>query len=137
MMQPTSRWPQWVGLAGWLLLVIGGLDFFEGLIAVIRGHYYVLAPNQIIVFDVSTWGWLTMIWGGVAAFAGWSLLAGAGWARWFAIVVGSLSVLNQLAFFGSTNYPLWALTIIAMSILVLYALIVHWDEARQPARPQR
>jgi hypothetical protein len=118
----------WIGFAGWLMLLIGALDFFEGLIAVIRDKYYVLAPNQIIVFDMTTWGWLTLIWGGVIAFAGWSLLSGSSWARWFTIVVGSLNVLGQLTFLGSAQYPLWALTATTLSIIVIYALIVRWDE---------
>jgi hypothetical protein len=127
-MQSSSRWTGWVAFAGWLMIVIGALDFFEGLIAIIRDKYYVLTPSQIIVFDLSTWGWLTLIWGIVVAFAGFSLLSGAGWARWFTIVVGSLNVLGQLSVFGSAQYPLWALTIIAFSIVVIYALIVHWGE---------
>jgi hypothetical protein len=38
-----------------MLIVIGSLDFVEGLIAVIRDKYYVLGPNQIIIFDMTTW----------------------------------------------------------------------------------
>ena len=127
-MQSSSRWTGWVAFAGWLMIVIGALDFFEGLIAVIRDKYYVLTPSQIIVFDLSTWGWLTLFWGIVVAFAGFSLLSRAGWARWFTIVVGSLNVLGQLSFVGSAQYPLWALTIIAFSFVDLYALIVRWGE---------
>jgi hypothetical protein len=125
----SSRWTGWIGFAGWLMIVIGALDFFEGLVAAIRKQYYVLTPSQIIVFDVKTWGWLTLIWGIVLIFAGWSLLSGATWARWFTIVAVSVNVLAQLGFLGSTQYPLWALTGIALSIVVLYALIVRWNEA--------
>ena len=129
-MQPRSRWTGWIAFAGWLLFVIGVLDFFEGLIAVIRGQYFVLTANQIIVFDMRTWGWITLIWGIVLVLAGWSLLSGASWARWFAIVVGSLNVLGQLGFVGAAQYPLWALTTIALSLVVIYALIVRWDEVQ-------
>jgi hypothetical protein len=125
----TSRWAGWIGFAGWLMIVIGSLDFFEGLIAVIRGKYYVLTPSQIVVFDLRTWGWITLFLGIIVALAGFGLLSRAGWARWFTIVVGSLNVLVQLGFVGSAQYPLWALTIVALSIVVLYALIVRWDEA--------
>jgi hypothetical protein len=124
----TSRWSGWIGFAGWLMVVIGALDFFEGLIAIIRGKYYVLTANQIVVFDLRTWGWITLFWGIIVALAGFGLLSGAGWARWFTIVVVSLNVVGQLGFVGSAQYPLWALTIVALSIVVLYALIVHWDE---------
>jgi hypothetical protein len=124
----SSRWTGWVVFAGWVMIVIGFLDFFEGLIAVIRGQYYVLTANQIIVFDVRTWGWLTMIWGVVIVIAGLGLLSRSGWSRWFAIVVGSLNVIEQLGFVGSAQYPLWTLTTIALTIVILYALIVRWDE---------
>ena len=30
--------------------------------------------------------------------------------------------------FGSASYSLWALTVLALSFIVLYALIVRWDE---------
>lgn len=125
----SSAWAGWVAFAGWMMIVVGGIDFFEGLIAVIRGSYYVLTPTQIIVFDVSTWGWVTLIWGAVLALAGFALLAGSGWARWFAIVAGSLNFFVQLGFVGGSRYPLWALIGLALSVVVLYALIVRWDDA--------
>jgi hypothetical protein len=74
-----------------------------------------------------------LIWGIVVAFAGWGLLSRSAWARWFTIVVGSLNVLGQLAFVGSAQYPLWALTIVGLSTVVIYALIVRWDEVEATA----
>ena len=125
----STTWTGWIVFAGWLMVIIGMLDFFEGLIAVIRDNYYVLAPNQVIVFDVSTWGWLTLLWGIVLILAGFGLLTAQGWARWFTIVVASFNIVAQLAFVGSAQYPLWALTVLALTLVVLYGLIVHWEEA--------
>src|SRR5262245_56505255 len=122
------RWTGWVVFAGWRMIVIAILDFFEGLIAVIRKQYYVLTPNQIIVFDVKTWGWVTLILGIVVAFAGWGLLTRATWARWFTIVIATVNLVAQLGFVGSSTYPLWSLAIVAFTMVVLYALIVRWDE---------
>ena len=127
-MASKSFYAGWVWFAGMLMIVIGSLDFFQGLIAVIRDKYYVLAPNQIIVFDMTTWGWVMMIWGIVVAFAGFGLFTAASWARWFTIVVASLNFLAQLSFIGSYQYTLWALTVIAMNIIVLYSLIVRWGD---------
>ena len=132
-MARNSSWTGWIGFAGWLMIIIGTLDFFEGLIAVIRGQYYVLTPNQIVVFDLRTWGWITLFWGIVVGLAGVGLLSGGGWARWFTIVVGSLNFIVQLGFVGSAQYPLWALTVLALTVVVLYGLIVHWDDARELA----
>ena len=65
--------------------------------------------------------------------AGFGLLSGAGWARWTAIVIGSLSFFAQLGFVGSSQYPLWALAELTLTIFVLYALIVRWSSARELA----
>jgi hypothetical protein len=46
-----------------------------------------------------------------------------------AIVVASLSFIVQLGFIGSTPYVLWGLSVLALTVVVLYALIVRWDEA--------
>jgi predicted membrane metal-binding protein len=116
-----------------MIIIVGGLDFFEGLIAVIRGEYYAVTANQIVVVDLTAWGWIMMIWGVVLLLAGFGLLSGATWARWFAIVVGSLNVVAQLGFVGSSQYPLWALTVLALTIVVLYALIVRWNDAVRAA----
>lgn len=123
-----ERWAGWIRFGGILMLIIASIDFFQGLIAIIRSEYYALGANQIIVVDTTAWGWVTLIWGIVIGFAGFGLLTGATWARWFAIVVGSLNFIEQLAFFGSSQYPLWALTVLALTAVVLYALIVHWGD---------
>jgi hypothetical protein len=123
----------WITFAGWLLIVLGAVDVLEGLIAVARQHYYLLTPTQIIVFDLKTWGWITLIWGVVIGLAGLGLLTGNAIARWFAIVIVSLNVLEQLGFVGNSAYPLWALTSIALSGVVIYALIVRWDEGQTAA----
>ena len=128
-----NAWTGWIVFAGWLIIIIGSLNFFEGLIAIIRDKYYVLGPNQIVVFDMTTWGWIMLILGIVLFLAGFGLLSGAGWARWTAIVIGSLSFFAQLGFVGSSQYPLWALAELTLTIFVLYALIVRWSSARELA----
>ncbi len=130
-MATQSRWGGWIAFAGWMMVIIGMLDAFEGLIAVIRHQYYVFAPSQIIVFDVRTWGWITLIWGAVIFFTGIALLAGSELGRWVAIVAVSLNFVVQLGFVGNAQYPLWALTVLALTATVLYALIVRWKEATE------
>ncbi len=131
-MESRGAWSGWVTFAGILMLIMGSLDFFEGLIAVIRNTYYALTPNQIVVFDLTTWGWITMIWGLIVLFAGFGLLIGSSFGRWAAIVIGSLNFLVQLGFVGSNQYPLWALVVLALNVVVLYALIVRWGDT-EPA----
>jgi hypothetical protein len=123
-----SGWTGWIAFAGILMVLIGAIDVFQGLIAIIRDNYYAITPSQIIVFDLTTWGWITLLWGIVIGLAGLGLLSGASWARWLAIVAASLNVIGQLGFVGSSQYPLWALTGLTLTLVVLYALIVHWSD---------
>jgi hypothetical protein len=124
-------WTEWVGFAGLMMVLIGVLNVIQGLIAIIRDDYYVLTAEQVIVFDLTTWGWIMLIWGVIVGFAGYALATGAGWARWFTIVVASLNVILQLGFVGSGQYPLWALTVLALNVLVLYALTVRWKDVEE------
>jgi hypothetical protein len=133
-MATSERWAGWIRFGGILLLIIASLDFFQGLIAIIRSDYYVLTPNQILVFDTTTWGWIMLIWGIVVGSAGLGLVMGATWARWFTIVVGSLNFIVQLGFIGDAQYPLWALTALALNAMVLYAVIVRWGEGSETIR---
>ena len=132
-MARDETWAGWISFAGLLLLIVGVLDFFQGLIAIIRGEYYLLTPSQIVVFDLKTWGWITLLWAIVVALTGAGLLSAQGWARWTAIVVGSINFFIQLGFVGSARYPLWALTAMALNIVILYALMVRWGGARDAA----
>jgi hypothetical protein len=111
------------------MILTGALDFLQGLIAVVRDTYYVLTPSEVLVFDVTTWGWVTLFWGIIVASTGLGLLMRLGWARWISIFVVSLNFVIQLGFLGSARFPLWTLTGLGLSVLVLYALIVRWDEA--------
>jgi hypothetical protein len=81
---------------------------------------------------VTTWGWITLAWGIILALAGVGLLSAASWARWFAIVVASLGFIVQLGFLGASPYPVWTLTVLGLTLVVLYALIVRWEEATRP-----
>ena len=133
-MAGSETWAGWIRLGAILILIISMLEFFEGLTAIIRGDYYHVTPDQIVVFDLSTWGWLTLIWSIVLAVIGFALLAAATWARWAAIVVLSLNFIVQLGFLGSAQFPLWALTVLALNVIVLYALIVRWEDASETMR---
>ena len=53
----------WIGFAGILMVLLGGLSFFEGLIALLRDNYYVVTPSGYLLFDVTGWGWIMLFVG--------------------------------------------------------------------------
>jgi hypothetical protein len=131
-----NSWTGWVAFAGWLMVLIGTLDFFQGLIAVIEDNYYVVSQSGFLVFDVTGWGWTMMIWGIILALVGFALIAGQSWARWVSIVLVSVNLFAQLGFLGNSSYPLWTLLVLTLDIIVLYALIVRWDESQLKLEPR-
>ena len=121
----------WIGFAGILMVILGGISVFEGLIALIRDNYYVVTPSGYLLFDVTGWGWLMLIWGVLLALVGLALLNGASWARWVSILLVSVNVFGQLGFLGNTNDTVWLLITLTLNIIVLYALIVRWHESQR------
>lgn len=125
----------WIGFAAILMLVVGFIDVFQGLIALIEDDYYVVTQAGFLVVDVTAWGWVMLIWGAVMIVAGLALAAAKSWARWFTIVGVSLNFFAQLGFLGNSQYPLWALTALTLNLIVLYALTVRWSESKTLLAP--
>jgi hypothetical protein len=127
----------WIGFAGILMLIIGSIDFMQGLIALFEDEYYVVTGSGFLVVDLTGWGWIMLIWGTLLVLAGLGLLGGQSWARWFAIVVVSLNFIAQLGFLGNSQYPLWSLTVVGLNVVVLYALTARWSESKAELDPAR
>ena len=121
----------WIGFAGLVMILVGGIDFFQGLIAIIEDNYYVPTQSGFLVFDLTGWGWIMLIWGILIVLVGFALISGQSWARWTTIVLVCINIFGQLGFVGNSNYPLWALTALTLNIVVLYALIVRWDDSQR------
>jgi hypothetical protein len=119
----------WIDFAAFAMLLLGSLDFFEGLIAIVREGYYTFSPNEVIVVDLTTWGWILVFWGSAVALIGVALWSRSPVARWLAVAIGSANIVMELGFAGGNDFPLWSLAIIALNILILYALIVRWPDA--------
>ena len=119
----------WIGFAGILMLIVGAIDFFQGVFALFKDDYYVVTRSGFLVLDLTGWGWVMVIWGVLLVLAGLGLLGGQGWARWFGIVLISVNFIAQLGFLGNSQYPLWSLTVVAMALVVLYALTARWSES--------
>ena len=119
----------WSGFAGMVMVILGGIDFFQGLIALFEDEYYAVTQSGFLVVDLTTWGWIMLLWGVLLVLAGLALIAGRAWARWLTIVLVTLNVFAQLGFLGNSQYPLWALTALALNVVVLYALTARWRES--------
>jgi hypothetical protein len=126
--EPTSNvWAGWATFAGIMMIMIGVFHAIAGLVALFNTTYYTV-PNTGLVLTVSYygWGWLHIIGGVLVFLAGLGLLAGKTWARVVAVILAGLSALANLAFLPA--WPIWSIIVIALDVVVIYALTVHGKE---------
>jgi len=123
----SEKAPSWargfVLFAAVMLIIIGVFHAFNGLSAILEDAFFVVTPNYLFSIDVTTWGWLHLILGIIVLLAGVYLLRGSLWAVLVGIVVAGVSAI--LNFLSIPYYPFWSLLIIALDVVVIWALATH------------
>jgi hypothetical protein len=107
--------------AGIMLILGGGFEALQAIAAIVNDKYLVVLPNYVYAFDLTTWGWIHLLIGLALIAIGISLLLGQGWARMAGIVVAAVAALINFTWLPYS--PLWAIVLIAIDILVIWALI--------------
>lgn len=134
MAQRVSRaWAGWIVFASSMLLVVGMVNLFQGIIALFDDEHVVVTRENLVVVDLTSWGWTLVISGLILIAVGLGLLATQSWARITAIVVVALHMISQVAWLGA--YPVWSLLMIAMDTVILYALTARWSDVRGAIGP--
>jgi hypothetical protein len=118
----------WVIFAGIMIAIAGVMNFIYGIAAIGNSHFF-LANEHYVISDLSTWGWVVMLLGVFELCVALGIWVRAGWARWTGVVMAGLNAIAQLIFLPS--YPLLALTIFTLDILVIYGLVTYGG--REPA----
>ena len=108
--------------AGVLLLVSGFWNLIYGIAAIAQSHVFV-ANAHYVFGNLRAWGWVTLIFAILLLIAGGGVMAGNQLARWFAVAVLGLNLIEQM--FSIPSYPFWSLTIIALDVVALYGLCAY------------
>lgn len=126
---PTA-WAGWVTFAGILMILIGAFQAIEGLVAIFRDVYFLVTSSGLLLtIDYTAWGWVHLIIGLLIAASGFAVMRGLLWGRMVGVILASLSALANLAFLSA--YPLWSTLMIALNVVVIFALTVHGSEVRE------
>ncbi|WP_314505985.1 hypothetical protein [uncultured Microbacterium sp.] len=126
----VTRWTGWGVFAGVLLMIAGFLDLFFGIAAVIGPDTaYVASPEgPLFILDIAGWGWWHIISGALLIVTALALFSGATWARVVAIILVALNAVGQFALLPTQ--PWLSLAILAVDVLIIYALTVHGRELK-------
>jgi hypothetical protein len=120
--EPTG----WIIFAGVMIMMIGFLNFFYGLAAVLNDDVVVVGGHGAIIADITTWGWVTIILSIILSLTGLGLLGGAEWARWVGVFLVALNAIAQVWIFPAA--PLWAFLVILLDVIIIYNLTARWAE---------
>jgi hypothetical protein len=115
-----------------MLLVISAINIFQGFVALIDDERVAATPDGFVLVDLTSWGWMILLFGLAMLAVGIGLLLGMTWARYAGILVVGLHAVTQVASLGA--YPIWSLLMIAFDTFVLFALTARWSEARTDLR---
>ena len=111
------------------MVVLGSLHLFQGLVALLRDDYFLVASRELAVdVDFTVWGWAHLVGGTVVLLAGFGVMAGRVWARAVGVVLAAMSIVGNVAFLAA--YPFWSLIMIALAVVVIMALTVHGSDIK-------
>jgi hypothetical protein len=103
-----------------IMVTVGIVQLFQGIAAVDEDELFVQGQEYTFKFDFTTWGWVHIVLGVVMIVVGVALITGAMWARVLGIVIAALSILAN--FLWLPYYPGWSLVIIALDVVVIWAI---------------
>jgi hypothetical protein len=110
--------------AGVIMFIQGSLSTLYGLAAILNDEVVTVGGQGVVIWDFTAWGWLILVLGLLVLGVGVGLLLHKTAARWLA--VGIVTV-HAIASFGTISaFPLWAMLVIALDVLILYHLITKW-----------
>jgi hypothetical protein len=132
----SRRATPWAGVVafGGVMLVLGGaFHVVMGLVALFNPTYYLVTSSGLVAtLGYTWWGWAHLILGGLAVLAGIGVFGGRTWARVLGIGLAAVSAIVNVAFVAA--YPVWAMILVTVDILVIYALAMHGRELRDQDR---
>ncbi len=129
----VTGWVGWVYFAGILLIIEAAFDILFGFVALYAPDtaYFRGSNGALVGYDVQAWGWWSLILGIIVLLTGIFLFRGALWARLFAVIVAGVNaVLNLLTV---PTQPVWSLVLVAVNLLIIYAVTVHGGELKRDA----
>lgn len=124
--EPTA-WVGWIFFAGIIMVIAGTFEAIAGLVALFNREYFFVPAEELVVrVSYTSWGLVHLIFGAVVVLAGFGVMTGKTWARIVGIVLAGLSAILHIAFLAA--HPVWSVIVIALDVIVIYAICVHGKE---------
>lgn len=124
--RPSGWAVGWTMFAGVMMVISGIFQGMVGLGAIVKDDLFAVTPDYVFKFDVTTWGWIHLVIAVVVFLAGLAVFRGAVWGRTIGVFLASLVAISN--FMWLPYAPLWSITVIAVSVSVIWALTGHGSD---------
>ena len=114
----------WLAFASIYLIIAGALNLIWGITALSKKDFF--DENGLVWSNVQFWGWVALITAAVQILTGLLIRSRRSGGMILGILVGMVGALVNFTSIGA--YPLWSGTAMVCSLLVLWAVTVHWEE---------
>jgi hypothetical protein len=114
----------WLAFAASLLVIVGIFKIFDAIWA-FKYDDELAGDVRTIVFDqdLTAWGWIWLLLGILLIVAGFAVVKGMEWARWFGLVVLAAAAIANYSWIVWA--PLWTLVLEAIYGAAIYGLLVY------------
>ncbi|MBM3662333.1 MAG: tryptophan-rich sensory protein [Actinobacteria bacterium] len=127
-MPPSAAGSGWLMLASVVLMLGGIVNAAYGTVAILNDQWVVWSNRGAVFFDLTTWGWILFAAGAAAFVAGLGLMVGSPGARALGVFRASISLIAN--FFFIPAFPLWAISVMVLDVIVIWAITAHGSEVR-------
>jgi hypothetical protein len=116
----------WVTFAAIIAGIVAIYNILSGIAAIAKDDQTEKIAEVLYGIDISAWGWFWLILGIVQLVTAWLIYSrnpiGQMLGLLWAFIAASLSVLMIFV------APIWALVVLGINIIVIYALVAHTEE---------
>ena len=123
----VSKRSGWITFAAVVALTAGGYNALSGLAALADDDTLAAQAGEVLYgIDLTAWGWFWVIAGALQLVTGVLILMRNAWGIWFGVGIAFLSGLMTI--FVIFIFPLWAIAVLTLDFMVIYALLTRSDE---------
>jgi hypothetical protein len=117
----------WVTFAGIAALIAGGYNALSGIAALSDDDTVAAQANEVLYgIDLTAWGWFWLLVGIAQLVTGVLILNRNMWGLWMGVAGACVSAF--ITVFVMFVFPLWAIAVLTLDFLVLFALLTQSEQ---------
>ncbi|HKY67747.1 MAG TPA: hypothetical protein VJM49_15300 [Acidimicrobiales bacterium] len=125
-MATTTRLSGWVTFTGLLAGIVAIYNILSGIAAIAEDDRTEAAGEVLYGVDITAWGWFWLLLGVVQLITAGLILARNPIGQMLGLVWAFIGA--ALSVFVIFVFPLWALAVLGVNLLVIWALTAHTEE---------